>query len=120
MTHTYSISGMTCRGCAAAVKKSLTSLAHVKKVEVDLAEGKAEVTMSHHVPLEQLQQSLGGQAYRISERNHSGNGHADHGAPAKTAIRQGRDHFWKDTGVWTSASFNTLNCLIGCSIGDFA
>ncbi len=27
--------------------------------------------------------------------------------------------FWRDTGAWSRASFNTLNCLIGCSIGDF-
>ena len=27
--------------------------------------------------------------------------------------------FWSDKAKWTRASFNTLNCLIGCSIGDF-
>ena len=27
--------------------------------------------------------------------------------------------FWQDTTTWKKASFNTLNCLIGCSIGDF-
>ncbi|MEM6813812.1 MAG: DUF4396 domain-containing protein [Bacteroidota bacterium] len=27
--------------------------------------------------------------------------------------------FWKDIPKWNRASFNTLNCLIGCSIGDF-
>ena len=26
---------------------------------------------------------------------------------------------WKNTVNWKRASFNTLNCLIGCSIGDF-
>jgi hypothetical protein len=25
---------------------------------------------------------------------------------------------WKDVAVWRRAGFNTLNCLIGCSIGD--
>lgn len=29
------------------------------------------------------------------------------------------DSFWKDIPRWNRASFNTLNCLIGCSIGDF-
>ncbi len=28
--------------------------------------------------------------------------------------------FWNDSTIWKRASFNTLNCLIGCSIGDFA
>ena len=27
--------------------------------------------------------------------------------------------FWLDGRSWQRASFNTLNCLIGCSIGDF-
>jgi len=27
--------------------------------------------------------------------------------------------FWVDKSKWKRASFNTLNCLIGCSIGDF-
>lgn len=27
--------------------------------------------------------------------------------------------FWTDRIKWRRASFNTLNCLIGCSIGDF-
>lgn len=27
--------------------------------------------------------------------------------------------FWKNMNNWKRASFNTLNCLIGCSIGDF-
>lgn len=28
--------------------------------------------------------------------------------------------FWKNNRNWKRASFNTINCLIGCSIGDFA
>lgn len=28
--------------------------------------------------------------------------------------------FWGDRKVWKRASFNTLNCLVGCAIGDFA
>jgi len=27
--------------------------------------------------------------------------------------------FWQNKAKWNRASFNTLNCLIGCSIGDF-
>ena len=28
--------------------------------------------------------------------------------------------FWRDFAVWRTAARNTLNCLIGCSIGSFA
>ncbi|MGB0166450.1 MAG: DUF4396 domain-containing protein [Luteibaculum sp.] len=28
-------------------------------------------------------------------------------------------NFWKDQNIWKRSAGNTLNCLIGCSIGDF-
>ena len=31
-------------------------------------------------------------------------------------VKQG---FWQDNKVWRKAAKNTINCLIGCSIGDF-
>jgi cation transport ATPase len=31
-----------------------------------------------------------------------------------------QNDFWQDQQIWKNASLNTLNCLIGCSIGDFA
>jgi cation transport ATPase len=34
-------------------------------------------------------------------------------------IAQKKESFWSDKKVWRRAGFNTLNCLIGCSIGDF-
>lgn len=34
-------------------------------------------------------------------------------------IKIAENGFWKDRKTWQRASFNTLNCLIGCSIGDF-
>jgi cation transport ATPase len=32
---------------------------------------------------------------------------------------QVKTNFWSDRKVWKRASFNTLSCLLGCSIGDF-
>ncbi len=34
-------------------------------------------------------------------------------------ITRQKKSFWKDQKHWKRASWNTLNCLIGCSIGDF-
>ncbi len=34
-------------------------------------------------------------------------------------IELSKQAFWKNIHNWKRASFNTLNCLIGCSIGDF-
>jgi hypothetical protein len=37
-----------------------------------------------------------------------------------TAVRATELRFWADRKVWRVASRNTLNCLIGCMIGDLA
>ncbi len=34
--------------------------------------------------------------------------------------REKSSNFWKDKQIWKSSVFNTTNCLIGCSIGDFS
>ncbi|MBS1682532.1 MAG: DUF4396 domain-containing protein [Bacteroidetes bacterium] len=113
MKHTYSVSGMTCSGCAATVEKKLASVANVEQVNIDLGNGTAEVTMSHHVPLAQLQQSLvHNPAYQISEWN-------PRSTPPENKMTSANP-FWNDTQVWQRAALNTLNCLVGCSIGDFA
>lgn len=108
MTHTYTITGMTCSGCASTVEKVLTSVKGVTEVKVDLSRAKATISMDHHVPFLQLQQALTAYpSYRISENEH-----------AEFPQRQ-HPGFWQDLKVWKRASFNTLNCLVGCSIGDF-
>ena len=34
-------------------------------------------------------------------------------------FKMDKNVFWRNRRNWKRASFNTLNCLIGCSIGDF-
>lgn len=36
-----------------------------------------------------------------------------------TDLEPTESQFWEDNKVWGRAAKNTLNCLIGCSIGDF-
>jgi cation transport ATPase len=36
-----------------------------------------------------------------------------------TGQKQNISNFWGNIKKWRRASFNTLNCLIGCTIGDF-
>ncbi|NOT74277.1 MAG: DUF4396 domain-containing protein [Cyclobacteriaceae bacterium] len=107
MTHTYSVKGMTCGGCASTVQRVLSSVQNVEDVKIDLSKSTAEITMDHHIPAAILQQALQKYPYQISE---DGN----YKDMVKTA-----NEFWQDNQVWKRASSNTLNCLIGCSIGDF-
>lgn len=66
MIHTYNISGMTCGGCAATVKKELESLSEINNVDVDLENQTATVTMSSHVDTKVLQKALSSK-YQISK-----------------------------------------------------
>ncbi len=58
MTHTYSITGMTCNGCAAKVQKLLSSVAGVENVHIKLEKNEAEVIMHHHIQTNALQNAL--------------------------------------------------------------
>ena len=41
------------------------------------------------------------------------------GFKATPVTAKEKNLFWKDKTTWNKAAKNTLNCLIGCSIGDF-
>jgi len=58
MKHTYSIVGMTCSGCEATVKNSLSAVAGVSNVNTDLSKNEITVEMREHVPTSTLQQAL--------------------------------------------------------------
>jgi copper chaperone CopZ len=99
---------MTCNGCATTVQKALSSVNEVKDVKISLDQASAEIIMDHQVPISALEQALKKYPhYHISEQS-------GHFTQAKVSTG-----FWQDQNVWKRASFNTLNCLIGCSIGDF-
>lgn len=66
MVHTYHISGMTCNSCVERVKKALLSVQSIDDVTVSLKNETVTLTMSHHIELEDLQETLE-QKYQISE-----------------------------------------------------
>lgn len=113
MKHTYKVTGMTCSGCAATVQKALQKVDGVTGVSIDLQKSEAQVEMHHHVATTALQAGLAAYpSYKLSEDG------SVMMAPEMSAISTAID--WNDRRTWNRASFNTLNCLIGCSIGDFA
>ena len=61
---------MTCEGCVATVTKKLSQVKDVQKVEVDLANAEAEITMNAHIPVQKLKEALPDK-YTIEEKgNH--------------------------------------------------
>ncbi|MBB5394367.1 heavy-metal-associated domain-containing protein [Mucilaginibacter sp. AK015] len=71
MTHTYNITGMTCTGCQAKVQSLLSGVPEVTGVNINLAEGKADISMSRHVDTQTLQAALAPYPkYTLTEAQH--------------------------------------------------
>ena len=58
MTHTYTVTGMTCNGCKASVEKHLNDLPNVINALVNLEEKDVVVETSQHVSTKTLQDAL--------------------------------------------------------------
>lgn len=58
MTHTYSVTGMTCTGCQAKVQSLLSKVPGVKNVAIDLPKGEATIDMDKHISATQLKEAL--------------------------------------------------------------
>jgi cation transport ATPase len=67
MKHTYKITGMTCGSCKASVEKSLSDLNEVTKVEVNLKNNEAIITIDSHIEVVKLQKALSSK-YTITEK----------------------------------------------------
>ncbi|MFY9243209.1 MAG: MauE/DoxX family redox-associated membrane protein [Polaribacter sp.] len=68
MKHIYTVSGMTCNGCKNSVEKSLLSIENVESVSVDLEKKEAEIKMSTHISVDDLQKVLS-EKFTITEKN---------------------------------------------------
>lgn len=87
-----------CQGCVDKIKPVLNADSSIEEWTVDLNQDiKVLEVTGDGITKDQLNSHLGSVGYSVIE---------DKG-------------FWSDGPKWKRASFNTLNCLIGCSIGDF-
>jgi copper chaperone CopZ len=90
-----------CQGCVDAIKPALERDNKIENWQVDLEPAIKTLTVSGNQLNEaHVNQVLNSVGYEVldTKKQHS---------------------FWFDKPKWKRASFNTLNCLIGCSIGDF-
>lgn len=68
MEHQYQITGMTCEGCKAKVRRTLEAFPEVTEVNIDLANGNTNIKMSSHVNTAQFQAALSEKGkYAITE-----------------------------------------------------
>jgi copper chaperone CopZ len=105
MTATYKISGMTCPGCAITVEQTLKQVEGITDAKVNLAQAEVLISASQQVTGATLAVALVNYpAYQVQ---------------GTTTPKPKPTNFWLDTRSWKRAAMNTLNCLIGCSLGDF-
>lgn len=70
---TFSVEGMTCRGCASGVQRSLTNLEGVKSAEVNLADASATVAYDPgSVTPELMQQAVEKAGFKLGKPGDSG------------------------------------------------
>lgn len=58
MTHTYSLTGMSCSGCKARVENALNALPEIMHVTADVQKAEVTIEMRTHVSLGKLQEAL--------------------------------------------------------------
>ncbi|MEO9485080.1 MAG: DUF4396 domain-containing protein [Ekhidna sp.] len=85
-----------CQGCVDKVGPALDASEKISHWKADI-NGEVKLIVEGTISKRELDALLGQNGYHV-----------------KTS-----DGFWSDKTKWNRASFNTLNCLIGCSIGDF-
>lgn len=68
MTHLYQIDGMSCKSCIAKVKSELLKLGEITEAEIQLAYPQAKLTMSSHISVSTLQNTIARAGdYKITE-----------------------------------------------------
>ena len=107
----YTITGMTCSSCKAIVTASLSKVPQVLEASFEESDAVIKIQSEKPISIEELQASLA-EKYTITRFDAS-----QDSAEVKSS---GSSFDWSDSTLWKRAGFNTLNCLIGCSIGDFA
>lgn len=94
---TLDVGGMTCDGCAGRVRSALEGVSGVVSAVVSHESGSAIVSHSG------IPRSLMADAVRAIGYIVDGSAEEFH---------------WRDGSVWNQSAYNTMWCLIGCSIGD--
>lgn len=121
-----SISGMHCKGCAERIQAALLALDGVETAQVSLMPPQATLVAQSPLSLEQINQALARIGdYRAEHLQSCATSAAT--VPFTLPVLEAVPNvpsatskvFWQDARTWQRASLNTLNCLIGCSIGDF-
>jgi len=114
MTHTYTISGMTCDGCRTKVEKTLNAVEGIK-ANVTLDPPLATIIMEKHIATEQLQQALTAVGKYTIEMTH--NTHSQEKTAEKSCCGTASDQDHKKLAVPHNDAGGQYYCPMHCE-GD--
>jgi cation transport ATPase len=104
-----------CNNCVTKLGRVLDTKPGIHHWHADVTKPGKPLTIHGQVTNEEVLRFIGEAGFE----GHSVTENDTHAAPLPEQEKD-RHFFWRDPKLWKRASFNTLNCLIGCSIGDFA
>ena len=106
-----------CAGCIQSIKPFFDKAEKIKEWKVDLSKPVKTITVSgENIQQEEVIKLLREAGYDTLEETTQPSADLP---PIGHPISKNDSPFWNDTEKWKRASFNTANCLIGCSMGDF-
>lgn len=106
-----------CAGCIQNIKPFFDKAERIKEWKVDLSKPIKRITVTgENVSATDVIKLLQQAGYDMLEETAQ---LPTDLPPIGHPISKNDSPFWNDTEKWKRASFNTVNCLIGCSIGDF-
>jgi copper chaperone CopZ len=103
-----------CSSCVAKITPVLDTLPGVMHWRVDLTSAEKWLIVGGQVSADAIISACAAAGFAAQAENAT-NGLGDSSAAQN---KNKRVDFWQDTAAWRRAGSNTLNCLIGCSVGD--
>jgi cation transport ATPase len=105
---------MHCNSCVAKLATVLDHTPGIHHWKADVSVPNKPVTVHGNLTEQELVALVRQAGFDVS-------GNAPVNCDMKSAVTPApvKQSFWSDRKLWKRASFNTLSCLLGCSIGDF-
>jgi copper chaperone CopZ len=109
-----------CAGCVESIKPFFNASQRIKEWKVDLTKPVKTITATgEELSKEEVTALLQEAGYDVLEETAALSSELPQIGVAVNRHPSTVNGFWDDIDKWKRAAFNTLNCLIGCSIGDF-
>ncbi|MCU0394599.1 MAG: DUF4396 domain-containing protein [Chitinophagaceae bacterium] len=103
-----------CGACLGKLSPVLNANQHIDHWEIDLNAPDKTLSVRTSLPIADIQRLVASAGFNAVPGNAGEAVTCD-----MYTARQQSGIQWGDPAIWKRAAFNTLNCLIGCSIGDF-